>query len=82
VLARQARPAGSAALAWIDASGDVDAYAHALYARLRELDRAGAGCLLVEQVPAGEAWEAVRDRLQRAAAAGIATDTLDSGDLP
>jgi len=41
-----------------------------LYATLRDLDTVGAPRLLVEAPPAGEAWAAVRDRLQRAAAAG------------
>jgi len=47
-----------------------------LYATLRDLDAVGAPRLLVEAPPAGEAWAAVRDRLQRAAAAG----ELESAD--
>ena len=43
-------------------------YARALYAALHELDAAGVELILVERVPATPAWDAVRDRLQRAAA--------------
>jgi L-threonylcarbamoyladenylate synthase len=41
-------------------------YAHDLYANLRRLDAANADVILVEAVPDGEAWLAVRDRLLRA----------------
>jgi L-threonylcarbamoyladenylate synthase len=44
-------------------------YGHDLYARLRELDAAGADRILVEAPPIDPAWEAVNDRLARAAAA-------------
>ena len=51
------------------------AYAHGLYARLRELDALGANLLLVERPPEGRDWLAVHDRLQRSAAgAGPADD--------
>ena len=43
------------------------AYARQLYAALHELDAAGVGLILIEDVPANAAWDAVRDRLQRAA---------------
>jgi L-threonylcarbamoyladenylate synthase len=78
VLAR--RPAGhvSARLLWIDAGMAPDAYAHALYANLRALDKAGCDRLLVEAVPDGGAWDAVRDRLTRAAA----RDDVPASDLP
>jgi len=42
------------------------AYAHALYAVLRELDAAGCDAILVESPPATAAWDAVNDRLRRA----------------
>lgn len=48
-------------------------YAHGLYAALRELDASGAREIRAESVPAEPAWDAVRDRLQRAAA-GSASD--------
>jgi L-threonylcarbamoyladenylate synthase len=44
-----------------------DEYARRLYALLHRLDAAGAERILVAQPPAGPAWDAVRDRLQRAA---------------
>jgi len=44
-------------------------YARRLYALLHQLDACGAERLLVAQPPQGEAWEAVHDRLRRAAAA-------------
>ena len=47
---------------------DPQAYAHGLYAALRELDARGAALLLVEQPPRSEAWLAVQDRLRRSAA--------------
>jgi L-threonylcarbamoyladenylate synthase len=51
---------------WIDAPSDAAAYAHDLYANLRKLDNANADAILVETVPAGDEWLAVRDRLGRA----------------
>jgi L-threonylcarbamoyladenylate synthase len=50
-----------------DEPGDA---AHELYAALRGFDDAGVATVWVEQVPPGAAWEAVADRLRRAAAAG------------
>jgi L-threonylcarbamoyladenylate synthase len=40
-----------------------------LYAALRRLDRAGLDAIVVDAPPEGEEWNAVRDRLVRAAAA-------------
>ena len=40
--------------------------AHDLFARLRELDASGAQEIWVEAPPAGQDWDGVRDRLQRA----------------
>ncbi len=53
------------------------AYGRVLYATLRDLDRLEASRLLVEAVPEDEVWGAVRDRLQRAAAAGEVEETVD-----
>ncbi|WP_261379359.1 L-threonylcarbamoyladenylate synthase [Denitratisoma sp. DHT3] len=50
------------------AGADAAAYAHNLYAALRQLDHLGADLILVETPPATEAWQAVHDRLGRAAA--------------
>jgi L-threonylcarbamoyladenylate synthase len=66
VLARTvARPAAGGP-AWIAAPIDAAGYAHDLYANLRALDAAKAGVIVIEAVPAGDAWLAVRDRLARA----------------
>lgn len=46
-----------------------DAAAHDLYAGLRELDARGVDLIWVEEPPADPAWDGVRDRLRRAAAA-------------
>jgi L-threonylcarbamoyladenylate synthase len=46
------------------------AAAFELFAVLREFDTLGVGLIWVEQPPAGSAWDGVRDRLERAAAAG------------
>ncbi|MCL2657972.1 MAG: L-threonylcarbamoyladenylate synthase [Betaproteobacteria bacterium] len=53
---------------WIAAPKEADAYAHDLYANLRALDASPAQLILVETLPADAAWDAVRDRLGRAAA--------------
>jgi L-threonylcarbamoyladenylate synthase len=51
---------------------DPDGYAARLYAVLHEADDAGCDVLLVDRVPGGTSWAAVRDRLERAARAGHA----------
>lgn len=66
VLARTVREPPDFDGAWFAASDDSDEYARALYAALRELDAAKADSLLIEAVPDTPAWQAVRDRLQRA----------------
>ena len=48
---------------------DPVAAAHELFAALRELDSTGASLIWVETPPDAPAWDGVRDRLQRAAAA-------------
>jgi L-threonylcarbamoyladenylate synthase len=73
---------------WINAGSRIEAYAHDLYAHLRTLDKAGCSRILVQAVPAEERWDAVRDRLRRAAAASTADsdtaadDSLAVGILP
>ncbi|MHB8254707.1 MAG: L-threonylcarbamoyladenylate synthase [Acidiferrobacter sp.] len=54
---------------WVTMPRDASAYGRALYARLREIDSWGCRCILVELPPATMEWEAVRDRLGRAAGA-------------
>ncbi|MCU6434535.1 threonylcarbamoyl-AMP synthase [Undibacterium sp. Jales W-56] len=48
-------------------AADPAAYAHDLYAGLRELDHAHADVILVEMLPDDNAWQGVNDRLRRAA---------------
>ncbi|MFL6574979.1 MAG: L-threonylcarbamoyladenylate synthase, partial [Povalibacter sp.] len=56
-------------MTWINAGNRPDLYARNLYANLRTLDKSGAKIMLVEEVPEGERWDAIRDRLKRAASA-------------
>jgi L-threonylcarbamoyladenylate synthase len=70
---------------WINAGKRADAYAHDLYANLRTLDKAGCARILVQEVPGDERWDAVRDRLVRAAAREVSDSgdsTLEVGVLP
>ena len=53
---------------------DAESYAHGLYAALRQLDAGGQHLLLVERPPDDPAWDAVLDRLRRAAAGTEADD--------
>jgi L-threonylcarbamoyladenylate synthase len=46
---------------------DPEAYARAIYAELHRCDEDGAEVILVEAVPNTMAWQAIADRLQRAA---------------
>ena len=59
---RNARP-----LLWVQAPAHSADYARDLYANLRTLDAAGTAVILVEAPPVGVAWDAVNDRLRRAA---------------
>jgi L-threonylcarbamoyladenylate synthase len=76
-------------MTWINAGRRADVYARDLYVNLRTLDKIGAREILVEEVPPGEQWDAVRDRLRRAASAenvvsgdpDIAALKADLGDL-
>jgi L-threonylcarbamoyladenylate synthase len=84
VVARRAAPRGGIAGRWHVAATDAQGYAHDLYATLRTLDRAGFRLLLVESPPQGPEWEAVRDRLQRAATGSGRLDAQSdlSDDVP
>jgi len=53
---------------WQTMAPEPVAYARDLYANLRALDALGAEVILVEKVPPGSAWQAIADRLSRAAA--------------
>jgi L-threonylcarbamoyladenylate synthase len=74
VLARRAKPPAFAGPMWIVAPQDAPRYAHDLYANLRKLDASGAKRIVVEEPPGDAAWEAVNDRLGRAAAGAIEDD--------
>jgi L-threonylcarbamoyladenylate synthase len=78
VLAQRLPRAQHARVNWVAAGARAAAYAHDLYAHLRTLDQLGAACLLVQEVPDDARWDAVRDRLTRAAAA----TAPELGELP
>lgn len=46
---------------------EADAYAHDLYAALRDMDHAGCDIIVVEALPTTSQWQGVNDRLRRAA---------------
>ncbi len=74
VLALSVADPGDARSLWHAAPADAAGYAHDLYASLRALDAAGADFILVEAPPAGPAWQAIADRLGRAAAGSGESD--------
>jgi L-threonylcarbamoyladenylate synthase len=74
VLARRAPPPDADGVSWRRMPAEPAPYGRALYAALRALDASGAGRILAEAVPDGEAWAAVADRLARAAARGEVAD--------
>jgi L-threonylcarbamoyladenylate synthase len=75
VLALHEAPYSVRVTTWIDAGSDSALYGHGLYANLRKLDASGAKRILVEAPPRTAQWEAVNDRLDRAAAgAGLEDD--------
>jgi len=59
---------------WINAGRRPESYGHDLYNNLRTLDRAGCQRILVQEVPDGERWDAIRDRLLRAATSVAQSD--------
>jgi L-threonylcarbamoyladenylate synthase len=58
-------------------ANDAHAYAHGLYAAMRELDAHNADLLLIEQTPQTSEWLAVNDRLNRALV-GAGVEDLES----
>jgi L-threonylcarbamoyladenylate synthase len=68
VMARGPAPSNAKTALWIAAPADAQRYGHDLYANLRLLDASGASRILVEAPPDSAGWEAVNDRLGRAAA--------------
>jgi L-threonylcarbamoyladenylate synthase len=69
VLAMRPPRVANKFMTWVNAGRRADVYGRELYVNLRTLDRSGAKEILVEEVPPGEQWDAVRDRLRRAASA-------------
>ncbi|MCY0387509.1 L-threonylcarbamoyladenylate synthase [Robbsia sp. Bb-Pol-6] len=61
--------AGAADVEWVQAPANAAGYARVLYGMLRALDGAHVVRILVEALPDDPAWQAVADRLGRAAAA-------------
>lgn len=68
VLARQAPLSARLESAWIAMPDQPEPFARALYSALRQADTAGPDRMLVERPPATAGWEAIADRLQKAAA--------------
>jgi L-threonylcarbamoyladenylate synthase len=76
IFARSPRPAAlqyRANLLWIQAPADPASYANCLYDQLRSMDALQAQRIVIEDVPAdapvahSPLWDAIRDRLKRAA---------------
>ena len=74
ILALHAAPYAVPRTMWITAPRDAVRYGHDLYANLRRLDAGPAKRILVETPPSGAEWEAVNDRLRRAAAGRTPSD--------
>ena len=68
VIAPMACPLSDERVVWREIGGDAAAFAHDIYAMLRELDSLGCARIVVQKPPAGEAWRALHDRLGRAVA--------------
>jgi L-threonylcarbamoyladenylate synthase len=47
---------------------DPEAFARAIYAELHRADEAGATLIVIEALPEGSEWQAIKDRLNRASA--------------
>ena len=74
VLAFREAPLNARVMMWITAPAIAAAYGHDLYANLRTLDASGAKRIVVETPPETPEWEAVNDRLARAAAGATGLD--------
>jgi len=59
---------------WINAGKRPEMYGRDLYTNLRTLDKAGCQQILVQAVPEGDRWDAIRDRLLRAASSVAESD--------
>ena len=68
VLAPMACPISDSRIVWCQAPSEPAAFARDLYANLRALDAAGCSRIVVQKPPQSDGWQAVNDRLRRAAA--------------
>ncbi len=76
VLATFPAPFDHHDLHWKVAPADPAGFARDLYAQLRELDALGCDRIVV-QLPVGAVWQAIHDRLKRAATGSGTPDTRD-----
>ena len=71
---------------WINAGRRPEQFGHDLYTNLRTLDKAGCQKILVQDVPQDERWDAIRDRLIRAASSvsesGVNRTPVASAESP
>ena len=74
VLALGDPPPTARVTGWIRSDADPVRYGRDLYTNLRKLDASGARRILVEAPPRTAEWEAVNDRLMRAAAGTLLID--------
>ena len=79
VLAQRLPLKGHKYVTWINAGRRPEQYGHDLYSNLRTLDKAGCQQILVQDVPEGERWTAIRDRPLRAASSVAESD--DTGSM-
>ncbi len=69
VIARTAEPAAWPSERWHELPAVVSGFARELYSTLHRCDQLGAETILVQSLPSGDEWAALRDRLNRAAGA-------------
>ena len=55
---------------WHQLPASPDGYARSLYDTLNQCDQTGAELILIQSLPSGAGWDAIRDRLSRAASIG------------
>jgi L-threonylcarbamoyladenylate synthase len=68
VLAPMACPLSDPRIVWCQAPSEPATFARDLYANLRALDAAGCSRIVFQRPPQSDGWQAVNDRLRRAAA--------------
>lgn len=66
VLSWQTQPANLDTIYWQNAASNPDAYAHDLYANLRDHDQLNNDLIIIEAPAESTAWAAILDRLKRA----------------